>query len=274
MRKIKPISNQSLFDIALQELGTPEAAFDLAVLNGVSVTDINESYNQLSLSKTLNTDVTSYFKSSGLNIATLGNSTGIIISNFVSSGQTTVSNYATTKGQSVFDIALKTSGSIESCFNLCLQMGGSITSTFDGVSVQLNETPILEADVKNYFESTGLNIETLNAEASLNIGFLNESLTEFSKGIFVEQSQSLFDVSVQINGSLESVFDLALLNGYSVTSGLISGSEIINPLGAKKDLDIEQYFKSNSQKIATLIKPEIIINYNIWELPGMLPYSL
>ncbi len=39
MRQVTALNNQSLFDIAIQEYGTIEAVFDLAMANGLSVTD-------------------------------------------------------------------------------------------------------------------------------------------------------------------------------------------------------------------------------------------
>lgn len=39
MNKVRVLQRQSLLDIALQETGTIEAAFDIAVANGISITD-------------------------------------------------------------------------------------------------------------------------------------------------------------------------------------------------------------------------------------------
>ena len=44
--------------------------------------------------------------------------------------------------------------------------------------------------------------------------------------VTVLEGQSLFDLAVQTSGSVEAVFDVAELNGLSVTDALIAGSVI------------------------------------------------
>lgn len=171
MRKIKAISNQSLFDIALQELGTPEAAFDLAVLNGVSVTE-----PPLEVKITMGQPL-------GFVVATLGSSEGI--------------------------------------------MGFNFTPEF----------------------------------------YQNQS-SDFS----VIASQSLFDISVQESGTIESAFDHAIKNNISITE-LLEPKSLFKISHQTIDQDIADYFKAREFKVATL-RTEYPTIINIWELPGMLPYSL
>ena len=41
--------------------------------------------------------------------------------------------------------------------------------------------------------------------------------------------QSVFDLAIQVSGSAESAFELAMLNGLSVTDSLTVGSDLIAP---------------------------------------------
>lgn len=54
-------SQQSTLDLALQHCGSMEAAFDLAVLNGLSITDDLADGQQLDIPAALSKDVTNYY---------------------------------------------------------------------------------------------------------------------------------------------------------------------------------------------------------------------
>lgn len=69
---ITAVSNQSLLDIAIQEDGNVLAAFEWAVANGISITDVLVSGQKL---KTLNSsyrnsEVANYFKGKSQMVAT------------------------------------------------------------------------------------------------------------------------------------------------------------------------------------------------------------
>jgi capsid protein len=69
---IRVIENQSLFDIAIQESGSVLAAFDLALTNGLSITDDLAPGQKLiaSNSEFSNNEVANYFKGKNLMVAT------------------------------------------------------------------------------------------------------------------------------------------------------------------------------------------------------------
>lgn len=61
--------------------------------------------------------------------------------------------------------------------------------------------------------------------------------------------QNLLDIAVQELGSVEAVFELAVLNNKSVTSDLTAGEVLQLP--EVVDADIANYFQSRERKIAT-----------------------
>ena len=71
MRTIKLRSGQSLWDIALQELGNIEAAYDIAVLNDVSIADDVAAGTQLVIPETpKDPDMLNYYKKNNIQPAT------------------------------------------------------------------------------------------------------------------------------------------------------------------------------------------------------------
>lgn len=64
------IESQSLFDIAVQESGSFLAAFELAVLNNISITDTLTPGQIIETKAPLNKEVYDYFKSRQLQVAT------------------------------------------------------------------------------------------------------------------------------------------------------------------------------------------------------------
>jgi len=72
MSKVIVIANQSLFDIANQEFGSIDAAFHIAVLNQMSVTDLPRPGQHLLVPELeFQKDIANYFKNAGIKIATV-----------------------------------------------------------------------------------------------------------------------------------------------------------------------------------------------------------
>lgn len=69
---ITAVSNQSLLDIAIQEDGNILAAFEWALANGISITDMLASGQKLNAlsSRYRNVDVANYFKGKSQMVAT------------------------------------------------------------------------------------------------------------------------------------------------------------------------------------------------------------
>jgi hypothetical protein len=68
--KKKALDNQSLPDLSLQESGTLEGVFDLAVANNLSITDALEPGAELATAEPLNRKVYSYYTARNLHPAT------------------------------------------------------------------------------------------------------------------------------------------------------------------------------------------------------------
>ena len=68
--KVTVLDRQSSFDIAVQALGSTEAAFSLALLNNLSVTDDLETGQELILPVGTNKEIVSYYTSRRLKPAT------------------------------------------------------------------------------------------------------------------------------------------------------------------------------------------------------------
>lgn len=71
--------------------------------------------------------------------------------------------------------------------------------------------------------------------------------------VTVLHNQSLFDISIQVYGSISYVFDLALANGLSITSDLEPGQQIEVPKIEVENTSIRDYYAANGIKPATAI---------------------
>jgi hypothetical protein len=68
--EIKVLNGQSLFDIAIQAAGSVEAAFDIALANGVSITDELQPGTILVIPAVVNKRVADYYRSNSIKPAT------------------------------------------------------------------------------------------------------------------------------------------------------------------------------------------------------------
>jgi hypothetical protein len=64
------LNRQSLFDLALQHCGSVEAAIDIALLNGLSLSDSLEVGSELLLPPVLNKPVADYYRNRNITPAT------------------------------------------------------------------------------------------------------------------------------------------------------------------------------------------------------------
>ncbi len=74
MKIVTVLNNQSLWDISVQEYGTVEAVFELAMANGMGVTDLLTAGQELVLpevdKKIIKPEVVEYYRRNGLHPVT------------------------------------------------------------------------------------------------------------------------------------------------------------------------------------------------------------
>jgi len=70
MAEIVVLEAQSLFDLVIQECGGIGAAFEIAELNGLSITDVLVPGTSIELPETINKPVHEYYKTHGLKPST------------------------------------------------------------------------------------------------------------------------------------------------------------------------------------------------------------
>lgn len=71
--------------------------------------------------------------------------------------------------------------------------------------------------------------------------------------MIVIAGQSLFDIAIQCDGSIFTIFDWAAANNISITDRLAPGMELTEPvLPANRDIDVANYFFG--KKLATRVQ--------------------
>lgn len=76
--------------------------------------------------------------------------------------------------------------------------------------------------------------------------------------IIVLPNQSLLDVAIQYTGSVENAFNIAFVNGYSVSDYIATGSALIIPDDIKPDKDVLSFYKRNQIAPATDMNVDVI----------------
>lgn len=136
---------QSLLDIAIQENGSVLAAFELALVNGISITDNLDFLLPKSIPKKEyeSLDVTSF----------------LIIANRRNEIVTVIDN------QSLFDVAVQTDGNFQAAFDWALNNGISITDSLTpGQKLRMPKSEVFRhTELSNFFKgrnvATGFSIE-------------------------------------------------------------------------------------------------------------------
>lgn len=167
MASVNISEGQSMFDLAIQKLGSCEAAFELALENGLSFTDELTPGTTIQLIGIKNKAVADYFNGKGIAPATYAESPSSQIENieviYWSNDFEEVRGMRVSERQSIYDIAIQLGGDLEAVMELALINGLSITDELSaGQLVQVPE--ILNADTVNYFQLKGIVPETAGIE--------------------------------------------------------------------------------------------------------------
>jgi len=159
---MKVSEGQSLFDLAIIGCGSAEAAFEMAVLNGISITDSLRTGCDLSLPDVVNADVVSFYANNNINPATLNDAPVLAGSGSNNLGMIAAIATLSLKpmtGQSFLDMAMLSAGDAAAAFSLALLNGKSITDD-PQTGVELAMVSIINASVKNYYKNNGINPAT------------------------------------------------------------------------------------------------------------------
>ena len=90
------------------------------------------------------------------------------------------------------------------------------------------------------------------------------------KSTNVLHNQNMFDIAVEKQGDVRSVFDLALSNCLSVTDTLVSGLNLAVTDSEYKNIDITNYYYRRNQQVAT----DNLSNVNQYIFSQSLPFIL
>lgn len=156
-----------------------------------------------------------------------------------------MTSFKTSERQSFFDVAIQKLGSCEAAFALALENGLSLTDELTpGTSLELPAKR--NNKVADYFRKLNVAPATYAESASsqsenIEVIYWSNALKR-QTGVRVSEKQSLFDVAIQKGGSFESVMELALLNGLSITDSLLPGQQLELPVAI--DNDVVNYFSS------------------------------
>lgn len=90
------------------------------------------------------------------------------------------------------------------------------------------------------------------------------------KSTNVLHNQNMFDIAVEKQGDVRSVFDLALSNCLSVTDTLVSGLNLAVTDSEYKNIDITNYYYRRNQQVAT----DNLSNVNQYIFSQTLPFIL
>lgn len=155
---MRVLEGQSLFDIAIQSCGSAEAAFEFAVLNGVSLTDDVDV--ELLVPAVIDTDIASYFANKGLQPAT---APGIIpdlvptpVDSYISYESILQSDEVVVlEGQSFFDLATMYCGSPEMAYEFAELNEMAVTDEPE-TGAKLNKPAVNNKRIAAYYSDKAL----------------------------------------------------------------------------------------------------------------------
>lgn len=183
--------------------------------------------------------------------------------------------------QSLFDVALINSGTINSIIDLCV-LNHLTASDFlePGLNLKIENTDYGFKKLLEYLENQGIvfSTEVINDEFNVGTGNIAQDEIVLSNNLkTVLQYQSVFDLCSYEKGTITSIIDMCLLNEFSPSDDLIPG---LNYKVQTRDYgfsEVVSFFKNNKLVPVTdyvLIQPQVIDDL-IYLLPaGELPYSL
>ena len=168
---MKVKDNQTIFDFATQNCGDPSSAYELAVLNGINITDDIVGLD-LILPDVVNSDIVNYFNNKNITPATLltlqAQVVASVVDTIIRDVQTIQNNLIKVlEGQTLIDLATQYCGSASAAFDLATLNGYSVTDQLEPGTL-LQKTDIIDKAITSYYydksltPATGLSSSTNN----------------------------------------------------------------------------------------------------------------
>jgi len=154
------LEHQSIFDLAVICAGSAEAAYELAVVNGLNVTDDLQAGDFLDIVDVINADIAAYYKNKGIQPATalieaaervvmaadvIIRDENVLQGNFI----------PVLENQSFFDLAIQECGSAEAAYQLAEVNGYDVTD-MPATGTKLMRIAALKTMVVAFYKQKGL----------------------------------------------------------------------------------------------------------------------
>jgi len=158
-------------------------------------------------------------------------------------------------GQSILDIAIQSCGGAEAAFELSIMNGLNLTDNLvTGQELMLPD--VVNPDITLYFKNKNIQPATLLSVQAQVIGSVVDTVirdisTIQSNLITIVEGQTLFDIAIQVSGSAEAAFEMALINSIGITDELTPGM-VLSPAGIFNK-QIASYYHDKQIKPATSI---------------------
>lgn len=134
---------QTVFDVALRETGGIEGAINIALLNGLSLSEPVNLGTLESTGETVNESVKNWFNNNNFNPATAYDGTltasGLV---FAYSENVKQIDNVVRQGQCVFDLGIQTTGSVEGAFDTALLNDYSLSDILVPGTAFITATPV------------------------------------------------------------------------------------------------------------------------------------
>lgn len=162
---MKTLNGQSLLDLAIQIAGSIEAAFDIAIAKGLSVTDTLDAGVEIDSIEVVNKMIVDYCTQKNLHPATDLTQTALIIAGSVDTLVPTPQNYKSASivkalaNQTVLDLAVQECGNVTAAIDFALKNGLSITDDLIAGN-DYKKTDVVSAKIALYFTQRNLHPAT------------------------------------------------------------------------------------------------------------------
>lgn len=152
-----------------------------------------------------------------------------------------MSSVSVAPGQSLYDIAVQYAGSAEAVFGIAEANGLAVTDALTpGQALQV--PAVIDKRVRRIMQDYVPASENEGGGPVQGWILRRSDLTRRSTDVVVAPAQSIWDIALQYAGSMEAAWEIARLNGITVTTELQPGQVLIMPPGV--DTSVIRFFAS------------------------------